>query len=82
MLTWEEYDWKTYSPVVNWLSVRALLIISILHDLDIRALDFVLAFSQVDLYEEVYMGLRFGFTCGAKREYVLKLNKFLYGLCQ
>ena len=84
MQTWGENYWETYAPVVNWLSVRIILIISILHDLDTRAMDFVLAFPQADLDEDVYMELPYGFEAmnGENKEYVLKLNKSLYGLKQ
>jgi len=84
MQTWGENYWETYAPVVNWLSVRILLIISILHDLDTRAMDFVLAFPQADLDVDVFMELPYGFeaTNGENKNYVLKLNKSLYGLKQ
>ena len=41
---WSVNYWETYAPVVNWISVRFLLIISELADLETQALDFVLAF--------------------------------------
>ena len=60
------------------------MIISILHELDTRAVDFVLAFPQTDLDVDVFMELPFGFEAvnGENRGYVLKLNKSLYGLKQ
>jgi len=41
--------WETYSPVVNMMSVRLLLLIGKIHKLDLKAIDFVLAFSQAKL---------------------------------
>jgi hypothetical protein len=82
MQTWGENYWETYSPVVNWLSVRTLLAISIVHDLDTRAIDFTLAFPQADLDVDVFMEMPYGFDCDGNRGYVLKLNKNLYGLKQ
>ena len=84
MQTWGENYWETYAPVVNWLSVRVLLIISILHDLDTRSMDFILAYPQAKLDVDVYMDLPFGFESpsGDNKAYVLKLNKSLYGLKQ
>ena len=38
--------WETYSPVVNWMSVRLLLTICHLHKFDSQSIDFVLAFPQ------------------------------------
>ena len=41
---WGVNYWETYFPVVNWMSARLMLIISIIHDLLVRSVDFVLAF--------------------------------------
>jgi histone deacetylase 1/2 len=80
MQTWGVNYWETYAPVVNWFSVRTLMVLSILNDLETRSIDFVLAFPQADLDVDIYMELPFGFDFEGKRGYVLKLNKNLYGL--
>lgn len=80
MQTWGVNYWETYSPVVNWLSVRTLMALSIIHDLETRSIDFVLAFPQADLEVPVYMEMPVGFSCEDARLYVLRLNKNLYGL--
>ena len=80
MQRWGEDYWETYSPVVNWVSVRALMVLSLIHGLETKSIDFVLAFPQADLDTDVYMELPFGFDCDGSRSYVLKLNKSLYGL--
>ena len=87
MQTWGENYWETYAPVVNWLSVRILFALSVIHDLDARSVDFVLAFPQAPLDIDVFMELPYGFsvdgkTDGDSKGYVLKLNKSLYGLKQ
>ena len=85
MQRWGENYWETYSPVVNWLSVRLLLSISIIHKLHTRSIDFVLAFPQAKLEENIYMEMPIGMDYGDssdKRKYVLKLEKNLYGLKQ
>ena len=65
-----------YAHVVNWLSVRALMILSVLHDLETRSIDFTLTFPQADLYIDVFMELPVGFDLGPdSREYVIKLKK-------
>ena len=51
---------ETYAPVVNWTSVRFLLILSELAGLESRKIDFVLAFPQSDLDVTVYMELPIG----------------------
>ena len=87
MQTWGENYWETYAPVVNWMSVRILFALSVIHDLDARSVDFVLAFPQAPLDIDVFMELPYGFsvegkTDGVSKGYVLKLNKSLYGLKQ
>ena len=60
------------------------MILAKLCDLDTRAIDFVLAFPQADLEIPVYMEIPVGMTIGndpdARKQYVLKLKKSLYGL--
>ena len=67
--------------MVNWIGVRLLLVLSIVHGLETKAIDFVLAFPQAELEQDIFMELPYGFCHGNKREYVLKLKKNLYGLC-
>ena len=57
---WGVNYWETYSPVVNWMSVRLLLVIALIHDLPMRSVDFVLAFPQADLDVPIYMELPAG----------------------
>ena len=65
------------------LSVRLILAIAKLHNLDSKAIDFVLAFPQADLEEDIWMNLPIGFQVdgntneSSKRRYLLKLNKFM-----
>jgi hypothetical protein len=85
MQQWGVNYWETYAPVVNWISVRFLLIISEIAGLDTKALDFVLAFPQADLDTPVYMEIPIGIAIDGidqNRAYVLRLKKSLYGLKQ
>ena len=82
---WGVNYWETYAPVVNWISVRFLLILTELAGLETQALDFVLAFPQAALDVPVYMELPSGIDLGKgteKRAYVLELKSSLYGLKQ
>ena len=81
MQTWGVDYWETYAPVVNWLSVRTMMTLSVIHDLESRSIDFVQAFPQADLEVPVWMELPWGFGREGSKNYVLKLNKNLYGLC-
>ena len=64
-----------------------LLIGTKLHKLNLKSIDFVLAFPQADLDVPVYMELPAGVTPikvnnADRKQYVLWLNKSLYGLKQ
>ena len=70
----------TYSPVVNWFTLRTLLIFSLLNGWHSRSIDFVLAFPQADIKTNVYMRLPYGFHVTAPGKWFLKLLKNVYGL--
>ena len=81
MQQWGVDFWETYAPVVNWLSVRTLLVLSVLHGYHSRSINFVLAFPQAELKEDILMEIPAGFSnSDIKKQYVLKLDKNLYGL--
>ena len=44
----------TYSPVVNWSTIRLMFIISIIFKLKSRKVDYIQAFPQAKLEEDVY----------------------------
>ena len=70
------------------LSVRPILAISKLHNLDSKAIDFVLAFLREDLEDDIWMYLPIGLQANghteasSERSFLLKLNKNVYGLKQ
>ena len=70
------------------LTVRLILAIAKIHNLDSKSIDFVLAFPQADFTEDIWMQLPVGFQIDGQTEaesdklYVLKLNKNLYVLKQ
>ena len=70
------------------LSVHLILALTKIHKLESKVIDFVLAFPQADLKEDIWMQLPIGFQINGRteaesnRHYVLKLNKNLYGLKQ
>ena len=92
MQVWGEKNWETYAPVVNWLSVRLLMTVAIIHGLSPKSVDFVLAFPQEELDVDIYMEIQTGMHLednqhpstqdGGKGNYTLKLKKSLYGLKQ
>jgi hypothetical protein len=77
---------ETYAPVVQWATIRFFMTMAILSKWHTRQLDFVLAYTQADIERDLYMKLPPGFTIPGKvlteqerKEYVLKLEKNLYG---
>ena len=80
MQKWGDSDWETYSPVLNMLSVRLISAITKIHKLESKAIDSVLAFTQANLKEDIWMNLPIGFQvddqieADSGRHYVLKLN--------
>ena len=68
------------------ISVKLLLVIAKLHGLNSKSIDFVLAFPQAELDEDIWMELPLGFTPlddpDNSKKYVLKLNMSLYELKQ
>ena len=52
MQKWQVNYWETYSPVVNYMSLRDMLIINILRDLHTKSVDF--------FWPEIFMELLIG----------------------
>jgi hypothetical protein len=73
--------WETFSPVVNWFSIRLTLVLSLIYQWKTRQVDFVLAFPQADVECDLYMELPRGLIFeGCHRDtHCVKLLKNLYG---
>ncbi|KAL7524001.1 hypothetical protein ACHAWF_000781, partial [Thalassiosira exigua] len=84
MQTWGINYWETYAPTVNWISVRFLLVVAEIMNIETQAIDFVLAFPQTDLEVPVYMELPAGIELSghgaSSLQFLLKLRKNIYGL--
>ena len=72
---------ETYAPVVQWTTVRLLLILEVLLKLKSKQGDVTAAFlhATLDEKEKIYVEMPVGFRDSGK---VLKLKKTLYGLRQ
>ena len=77
--TSEDYR-ESFSSVVQWSSVRLMLILSIVHGLHTRQVDYVNAFAQADLERLVFMELPQGVEHMNDDDCVLLLHKSLYGM--
>ena len=70
----------TYAPVVKLASIRILLAIAAIYNLEIHQMDVVAAFLAGELEEEIYMEQPEGFE--VDNDLVCRLRKRLYGLKQ
>ena len=73
---------ETYAPVVAWPVVRLLLTLSIVCNLATQQVDYVNAFAQANVDDNIYIKLPKGFDSPHDGHYVLKLRKSFYGLQQ
>ena len=72
----------TYSPVTRINSIRMVLAIAALKDLEVHQMDVKIAFLNGDLNEEIYMEQPEGFSAPGQEMKVCRLVKSLYGLKQ
>jgi len=76
-----DYD-ATFSPVVKYKTLRVMLAIAALEDLELKTMDVETAFLHAELDRPLYMKIPAGFSNVPKGAVALKLNKSLYGLHQ
>lgn len=77
-----ENFYETYAPVVNWFTVRIIMLLAILNKWHTRRVDFVLAFPQAEIEDgvELYMKLPLGIASNRERkDYALKIKRNIYG---
>ena len=73
---------ETFSPVVRFSSIRAILAFAVQNDMLIHQMDVVTAFLNDHLKEEIFMEQPPGYVKAGKENLVCKLKKSLYGLKQ
>ena len=76
----EDY-FETYPPVVTSVSVRLIMILSLLKGRSSKQVDFIMAYPQAPIEFDMYMELPHGIRTkfGDGKTHVLKLKKNLYG---
>ncbi|CAJ2678824.1 unnamed protein product [Trifolium pratense] len=72
----------TFSPVTRITSIRVLISIAAIYNLEVHQMDVKTAFLNGDLEEEIYMEQPEGFVVHGQETKVCKLEKSLYGLKQ
>ena len=71
-----------FSLVIKHSSIRALLGIVAMHDLELEQLDVKIAFLHGELEEDIHIQQPEGFIVLEKKDYAFLLKKSLYGLKQ
>lgn len=74
--------YETFSPVVRFTSIRALLAHAVKNDMLIHQMDVVTAFLNGTLDEEIYMSQPEGYIKPGDEHLVCRLKKSIYGLKQ
>ncbi len=72
---------ETFAPIVKFVSIRCILALVAIEDMEIHQMDLKTAFLNGDHEEEIYMEQPEGFTQEGEH-LVCKLHKSLYGLKQ
>ena len=72
----------TYSPVTRITSIRVLIVIATLHNLEIHQMDVKTTFLNGELEEEICMEQPRGFVAPGQEKNLCNLIKSLYGLKQ
>ena len=73
---------ETFSPVIRYSSIRALLAFAVQEEMIVHQMDVVTAFLNGVLDEEIYMEQPPGYVKEGEEDLVCKLRKSLYGLKQ
>ena len=73
---------EIFSPVVKMTTLRTVLGLVAIEDMDLVQMDVKTAFLHGDLEEDVYMAQPEGYEQPGREQLVCKLNKALYGLKQ
>ncbi len=76
-----EYD-ETFASTLKWSTLRIILAIAALDDLEVESIDFSTAYLNGELDKEVYMKQPEGFVSPEDEDLVCQLEKGLYGLKQ
>jgi hypothetical protein len=73
---------EIFAPTLKYTTLRILLSLVALWDYDLFMVDVSNAFLNAEVKEDVYVELPDGFKADHSGDYVLKLNKALYGIHQ
>jgi hypothetical protein len=72
----------TYAPVVAWTTIRLMMVLKAFLGLSTKQVDFSNAFAHATLKERIFCEIPQDFDSPEEGDYVLELDKSLYGLRQ
>lgn len=73
---------ETFAPVAKFTTIRSILAMAAMEDLEVHQMDVKTAFLNGDLEEDIYMDQPEGYVSPQQQHLVCKLQKSLYGLKQ
>ena len=73
---------ESFAPVVRYDSLRLILAIAAVRDLEIVLLDATTAFLNGEVEDEIYIAQPEGYVVVGRETDVCRLNKGIYGICQ
>ncbi len=73
---------ETFAPIAKFTSIRCILALAALEDMEIHQMDVKTTFLNDELEEEIYMEQPQGFVHQGGEHLVCKFHKSLYGLKQ
>ncbi len=71
--------WDTYAPVATWGSIRLILAKAIIQGWHSKQINFVMAYTQAPVEQDMYMEIPKGFEVEGDGDYVLQIHKNIYG---
>ncbi len=73
--------YETYAPIVMWFAIRLIITFGIIFHWALRQVDFIMAYPQAPIEEDIYMELPQGIktATGNSKDRVLKLLKNING---
>lgn len=78
----QEYKNELFSSIMKHSSIKILLVVVALYDLEFEQLHVKIAFLYCELEEQIYMSQPEGFIASHMENHVCLLQKFLYNLKQ
>jgi len=70
---------KTYAPVADWIIIWSILVLAIINGWESLQINYVLAYLQAPVKQDMYMEIPKGCKVNAKGDYVMQILQNIYG---